>query len=692
MEAPFILGINASHNGSCCLLRGDRIVAAIQEERLTRRKRHRIGASEPAQSIGYCLETAGITAADLAMVVVCVQKGSRDVRNDVQLNPVLRLAHNNVKCRVISHHLGHAISTFVTSGFTEAAVLVADGVGSYWEDLDQEERAARALGTLPGQEIISLYHANILGLQVIEKHFAPRDRWLSSDAWLYHACPSMPRFESLGGMYSAVAAQIFGDMDEAGKVMGLAPYGSPVHPKEAFYTIASDGHFLFSDAIPAQFQTCERWPKRQQAYEDLAASVQCALESALLYLVERLRKQSSATRLCLAGGLALNSVANERIISEASFSDVHIIPAADDAGVAIGAAYYGLWLLSGRFESSKLLSDGLGRCYSDSEITKSLEDTPAIIINRTDDLHERTAEMLASGQIVGWFQGGAEFGPRALGHRSILCDPRMQGAKDLLNSKVKHRESFRPFAPAVLSDHAADWFDLGSASRESRFMLRVANWRDHARNAVPAVVHVDGTGRLQTVTEADGPFFFLLSAFYRLTNVPILLNTSFNIMGEPIVETPSDALWALLFTGIDYCVIDNRLIRKKAGFGSVLELYPNISKSVLGITLLPRTGVLNFSRDDVVAHVRVERRWGTTEVPITLPQFLAIQLLAAGNSIRDLINAIQRTCPRLHLTDRDGLFVVAALRRNGIVDVKEFSTASDRIIFVDLCRDLENAC
>lgn len=420
MEVPFVLGINASHNGSCCLLRGDRIVAAIQEERLTRRKRHRINGSEPAQSIRYCLETAGITAADLSLVVLCVQKDSQDVRNDIHLNPLLRLAHNNVKCHVISHHLGHAISTFVTSGFTEAAVLVADGVGSYWEDLGQEERTARVLGARGGQEIISLYHADVMGLHAIEKHFAPRDQWLGRDAWLYRTCPSMPRFESLGGMYSAVATQIFGDMDEAGKVMGLAPYGSPVHPIEAFYTIASDGRFLFSDAIPAQFQTSERWPNRQKAYEDLAASVQCALENAILLLGERLRKQSSATRLCLAGGLALNSVANERIISETSFSDVHIIPAADDAGVAIGAAYYGLWLLGGRFKSSKLSSDGLGRWYSDDEITKSIEDTPAIIVNRANDIPQRTAELLASGQIVGWFQGELNLG-LALWDTAVFC-------------------------------------------------------------------------------------------------------------------------------------------------------------------------------------------------------------------------------------------------------------------------------
>lgn len=279
-----------------------------------------------------------------------------------------------------------------------------------------------------------------------------------------------------------------------------------------------------------------------------------------------------------------------------------------------------------------------------------------------------------------------------MGHRSILCDARLRDAKDLLNSKVKHRESFRPFAPAILSDHADDWFDFGSVSHESRFMLRIACWRDHARNTVPAVVHVDGTGRLQTVTEADGPFFSLLKAFYRLTNVPILLNTSFNIMGEPIVETPSDALWALLFTGIDYCVIDSRIIRKKADFTSILELYPNISKSVLGITLLPQTRVLNPSRDDVVALVKVERHWGITEVPITLVQLIAIQLLVPGNSVRDLINAIQSTHPSLHLTDRDALFVIAALRRNGIVDVRESSITSDQIIFMGQCRNQENTC
>ena len=678
MNPPFILGINASHNGACCLLQGDRIVTAIQEERITRRKRHRISGADAAQSISYCLDSAGIGPSDLAMVVVCVQKGASDINNDLHLNPLLRLSYNKTECRVISHHLGHAISTFVTSGFSDAAILVADGVGSYWEDLNEDERVASRIGGRGGQEIVSFFDANGHGIRALEKHFAPRDQWLSSDAWSYGRCPSMPTFRSLGGMYSAVATQIFGDMDEAGKVMGLAPYGKPVHSVESFFTIGSDGGFVFSDCIPALYQTIDRWPNRQVNYQNLAASVQAALETALLVLARRIRSQSQSNHLCLAGGLALNSVANERIVAAEIFPNVHIIPAADDAGAAIGAAYYGYWCLNRQLAKCKLISDGLGRSYTETEIDTAIRATPSIILDKPETIADRTAELLSLGKVVAWFQGGSEFGPRALGNRSILLDPRCQDGKSLLNSKVKHRETFRPFAPSILSDYVDDWFDFGHSARDSRFMLRIARWRNHAKDVVPAVVHVDGTGRLQTVTDADGPFFALLQSFHRRTNIPILLNTSFNIMGEPIVETPSDALWALLFTGIDYCVIGNAIVERCPDRFSLTGLYLQLSNSVAGLTILPTRS--QIAPDEIAARARLVGRWGVVEHPMTLRELLAVQLIGHDITIGSLTRILVRDFRDLSISEDDVLLTVASLRRAHIIEVHG-APVTDHVIF-----------
>ena len=671
MREPFVLGIAASHNGACCLLHGDRIVAAVQEERLTRRKRQRIRGRDPALCVAYCLDAAGIRAADLSQIVVCVQKDAAAADNDVALNPLLRPRDHGVPYDTISHHLGHAISTFVTSGFDDAAVLVVDGVGSYWDDLQASERTARALGAPNGQETVSLYHADAGGVAPLEKHFAPRDCWLSADAWLYARCPSMPRFQSLGGMYSAAAVQIFGDMDEAGKVMGLAPYGEATDSPDAFYRVSHDGAFVFDDEVPARFRTTDRWPLRQREYENLAASVQQALESALLTLVGRLKTLSPSARLCLAGGVALNSVANQRIAAESAFGELHIIPSADDAGTAIGAAYHGLWRMTGAWPRRALASDGLGRRYDLASASAAALRTPGIACHRDRHIVDTAAAALASGRIVGWFQGRSELGPRALGHRSILCDPRRADAKDELNRRVKHREGFRPFAPAILAEHVAEWFDLGATSLDSPFMLRVARWRPHAHDAVPAVVHVDGTGRLQTVTAANGRFYDLLRAFHRLTGVPILLNTSFNVMGEPIVETPDDAAWALWFTALDLCAIEDDVLTKASPDLVVDELYPSVSTSLGALTLLPccGNGGPPLHRDEVVARASVRRALGETETNLTAVQLDAIRRLRHRDRVCDWTAALRHARPEWSLTDRDLIAVVATLKRAAVIEL-----------------------
>ncbi|HSL52993.1 MAG TPA: carbamoyltransferase C-terminal domain-containing protein, partial [Pyrinomonadaceae bacterium] len=406
-------------------------------------------------------------------------------------------------------------------------------------------------------ETISLYHASGTSVVPLEKHAVERG------AWLVMHDGEMPSFGSLGGMFSATAQQIFGEVAEAGKVMGLAPYGKPLFPTSEFFDI-TNGRFHFKDTVPQRFRYNERWPNRTSEYEALAASVQSALEDALLYLIRHLRELCSSENLCYAGGVALNSVANERIIRESGFKNVYIMAAAEDSGTAIGAAYYGLWQLTQHNSQRPILHDAPGRTYMPADISAATTSSENVHVVNSTDVISDAVELLCDGKIIGWFDGGAELGPRALGQRSILCDPRRADAKDTLNRRVKMREPFRPFAPAVLLEEAANWFDFDGTPPESPFMLRVVDVKPEKRNAVPAIVHVDGTGRLQTLTrQNNGRFYDLVQKFHQKTGVPVLLNTSFNRMGQPIIETPSDAIACLLNTGLDCCVFEDRIVFKK---------------------------------------------------------------------------------------------------------------------------------
>jgi carbamoyltransferase len=283
-----------------------------------------------------------------------------------------------------------------------------------------------------------------------------------------------------------------------------------------------------------------------------------------MYLVQHVRELGSSENLCYAGGVALNSVANERIIRESGFKNVYIMPAAEDSGTAIGAAYHGLWQLTHHNSRRRILHDAPGRTYTPADVSAVLEQTPNVRVTHSANVISDAVQLLTDGKIIGWFDGGSELGPRALGQRSILCDPRRPDAKETLNRRVKMREAFRPFAPAILLEEAANWFELDGTSPESPFMLRVCQVRAERKDQVPAVVHVDGTGRLQTVTrENNGRFYELIKKFSGVTGVPILLNTSFNRMGQPIIETPGDAIQCLLDTGLDCCVFEDRIVFKE---------------------------------------------------------------------------------------------------------------------------------
>jgi len=576
-DEPWILGISCSHNGAVCLLHGDEVVVALQEERVTRLKRRRVSGSRPSAALRRCLDFASIRAEDLSLIVLSVAGIATSPEHDLSLNPDLRDAIRTVPVLVVPHHLAHAASAFGLSGFADAAVLVVDGIGSPSSDLSDEERRAVVFGPADGWESISLYAASIDGLRPIAKQLVAGDRWIQPRA-------GMPGFGTLGGMFAAAAMQIFDDTMEAGKVMGLAPYGTPVHPVGDLLTV-ENGCVTFHDTVPEKFLHKDRWPSRRSEYQNLAASVQTALEVALLDIVSVLARECASENFCYAGGVALNSVANERIIRGSRFTDAFIVPAAEDSGVAVGAAYCGLWQLTGRHRTRRLVHDAMGPRYAQEEIAAAIARAPAIEEVASGDVIAETADLLCAGNIVGWFEGRSELGPRALGQRSILCDPRSPDAKAVVNGRVKHREAFRPFAPAILREEAANWFRLEDTSIDSPYMLRVCEFRKDKKALVPSVVHVDDTGRVQTVTRAaNGAFYDLIRAFHERTGVPILLNTSFNTMGEPIVETPGDALFSLLNSDLDFCVLGSSLVkaRSRGGFQSLTQMMERVgaAKSV----------------------------------------------------------------------------------------------------------------
>jgi carbamoyltransferase len=469
------------------------------------------------------------------------------------------------------------MSAYATSGFTDSAILVVDGMGSPWEDLSSSEQSAAKVEERGGWESISLYSAVGCTLTPLAKHLVRDGKWLVTDD------PGMPRFGSLGGMFSAAAKQIFDNHMEAGKVMGLAAYGRPEIRSAEFYLIKDD-RFKFSDTVCGRYKEPVRWPEMEAEYKVLAASVQAALEEALSYLVCKLRLLCSSKNLCFTGGVALNSLANERLVRESGYDNIHFFPAAEDSGIAVGAAFYGLFHLHGAFPRRRIAKDTYGKRYNQAEVLRAVGEIPGLEVRSVADPIEHAAEMLTNGKAIGWFQGGSELGPRALGQRSILFDPRRPDGKDHLNTHIKHRETFRPFAPACLLEESPRWFELSDRVCGSPFMMRACRVRPEVMDLIPAVVHVDGSARIQTLTKQNnGDFYDLVRRFYEKTGIPMVLNTSFNIAGEPLVETPADALWCLLATGLDECVIEGRIVVKKNSFHSLLDLYPQLASGQLKV-------------------------------------------------------------------------------------------------------------
>ena len=604
-----ILGFSAYyHDSAACLVVDGKIIAAAQEERFTRKK-HDSGF--PAQAVKYCLAEAELKPENIDYIVfydkpflkferlleTYLAFAPRGFKSFVAALPVW-LKDKLFQKRMISdalkenfgdqvdwaqrllfseHHLSHAASAFFPSPFEQAAVLTMDGVGEW-------TTTSLAIGK-----------GNQLSVQK-EIHF-PHSLGL-----LYSAITYYTGFKVNSGEY---------------KVMGLAPYGEPRYAeliKKHLIDIKEDGSFHLDmryfnyctglTMTNQHFDELFGGPPRKaespltQKEMDLAASVQAVTEEIVIKLARGIRQTTGQTNLCLAGGVALNCVANGKLLKEKIFDNIWIQPAAGDAGGAVGAALaaYHLMLNQPRVVDPTDAMQGsyLGPSYSQGEIDSRLRAAGAVFETVSDDeLIEQTAQALADGKAVGWHQGRMEFGPRALGGRSIIADPRSPTLQKQLNLKVKYRESFRPFAPSVLREDVTEWFDLDTDSPYMLLVTEVAKSKQRPmtaeqkklfgidklnvpRSEIPAITHVDYSARVQTVHEKTNPRYYqLISRFKSLTGCPVLVNTSFNVRGEPIVCTPEDAFNCLMGTEIEFLAVGNSIMRKEDQDPALIKDYKN---------------------------------------------------------------------------------------------------------------------
>jgi carbamoyltransferase len=571
----YVLGINAyDHDVSACLLRDGVIRYAITKERLTREK-HDTGFHQ--EVVDYCLAAEGISLSQVDLVVRnCYVLPVEDLeerllyedvpeflgteeRWNTENNPLF-LPDEPTKYITVSHHVAHAYSAFAACPFEEGAVMIVDGVGNYCSDVKEPDQLTEGTNPL-ARESESYYTFSGSDLTAVKKVWLEPTRGFLSDEFMF-----MP---GLGALYSRVSCYIFGDWNKCGEVMGLAPYGRP-NRMAPLLSIGSDGELhvpqwtrAFDRPWLADFDGDWEQSPKVPHWQDLAWQVQDDAERVLVHRAKWLREKTGAKNLCIAGGVGLNCVANGRISREAGFENIWVQPAAGDDGIAIGCAYYGYLHVLKKPRNFVMEHAYLGKPYTDEQVTKAAAAGLArfeIIKSKSDNICREAAELLRDGHVLGWFQGRSEFGPRALGNRSIISDPRTSEMKDKLNKRVKHRQAFRPFAPIVIYERAKEIFE---GEHDSPFMLMAQKVRPEWRDRLEAITHVDGTARIQTVRADINPRLYkLLEEFDALTGVPVLLNTSFNVKGEPIVETPRDAVNCFLSTGIDYLAMHDLLLRK----------------------------------------------------------------------------------------------------------------------------------
>lgn len=539
-----VLGLNAAHDASACLLIDGRIHVAISEERLSRRKHHE---GYPDQAIAYCLDSAGLAGMDSIDAIVINEYSATDYTADIR-----RSGYEGQLITNPSHHLLHAYYALAASGWTDTAIMVVDGSGYSYAEYNR--RGSPLLGPPPlhpdMEEAESFYIVRGGTIELVEK------RW-----GLWDASRPYYRFPSLGHLFSMASQYIFGHMNHAGKTMGLAPFGDASSLPDPIVTCTASGIDVRTDWILELPPRSDVPAHLDPVCRDLAAKVQDELEVAMLHLAGLLHRWTQANHLCISGGVALNSVANGRLLREGPYSKLFVTPAAGDSGVAVGAALYGFESLTGSLPQWSKYDDFHGRIYHDDEVDAALlEQASMVHWDTPDDPAARAAVDMADGLVIGWFEGRSEFGPRALGHRSIVCDPRGNRIRDHINRDIKYREPFRPYAASVLGEHASTIFDL---PWEDPFMLTVTTVEPAVREDFGSVCHIDGTCRVQTVTaDTGGGYHRLIEEFFAKTGVPLVLNTSFNIRGEPVVESPGDAIRCFLGCELDVLYLQGRRTSK----------------------------------------------------------------------------------------------------------------------------------
>lgn len=564
LKPIYILGTGLSHNGSACLLKDGKIIVAIEKERLSRKK-HDGGNDNLA--IQYCLDAAGITINDLSLVVQAANFEKETIKKSYYKGSRLFTEDTKIPFVTISHHLAHAYSAVGTSPFNTCNVLVIDGCGSPLQQCDDIDGAyiPADVNTVPGMyvEKDSYYHFDGKKLKPLYKDFS-----------LVNISNNDIRLpvsqHSIGGFYSMVSNYCFGNMDDAGKLMGLAPYGFDNIYQQQIFKLQNGNVYVDENVLgffdkPMDNET-HALKDNFQYYANIAKWVQKETERAVLYVFNSRLKFNHHDNICYAGGVALNAVANAGVLKNSSIKNLYIEPAAGDNGLALGCAFYGWIEVLGK---EKIMHNGttlFGKTYMDDDIEEAIKKfsslNPDISFNyiKADNYIEQVAEYLHTGKLVGWFQNGAEFGPRALGSRSILADPRIENVQHIINSEVKFREDFRPFAPAVLKANVNEYFEHG---HESDYMILTDKIKPEWKNKLKGIVHVDGTCRVQTIQEKwNKPFHELVTAFKKLSAIGVLLNTSFNKKGMPIVETPFDAISFFYTCKLDVLVLNNYIISK----------------------------------------------------------------------------------------------------------------------------------
>ena len=640
MSKTIILGINSAHDAAACLLINGEIAVAVPEERLARTKHYE---GYPHRAVDYCLRFAGV--ADLTAVDTVVI--NEYVKDDTGL--LIRQAgfEGNVIVNP-SHHMLHAYYAWMASGLNRPAVLILDGAGYNYGEY--ERRQSPMLGTPPPfsemEESESMYVVDDDGeLTLVRKRWG---LWYSSNPFL--------RFPSLGHMYSAASEYIFGHMMHAGKTMGLAPYGDASRFPDPIIEYTPDGLLIDTEWITRVPSRSSEPAHLDAICRDMAAKVQAELERAVLYLCHELHDLTGADELCVSGGVGLNSVTNGMILQQTPFRRLFVTPAAGDSGVAIGAALYGHQQTTGQSVRWKSYDNYHGHSYSAEELQAAIKGRDAFVdAQPVADVTGEAAQDIADGKFVAWFEGGSEFGPRALGHRSILSDPRPPDMRNRLNALVKFREPFRPYAASVLTEHVEGYFE---APDDDPFMMTVVQVRESQASTIASVCHVDGTCRIQTVDRDHvGDYRRLIERFFALTGLPLVLNTSFNIRGEPVVETPDDAIECFLSCNLDVLYLGGfRITKYLTGTADRPErLVPSLSQS-LSIWAVTDNNAGAATRPRY--HCQKKTGHKTT---VSAEEYSVLSGIDARRSISDLA-ALQPG-----RTTEDVLRVIADLQQRGLV-------------------------